>query len=295
MWLYNFIFILVRILLKAKNPVGIKDIWCRNSLKFNNIVFGKSDIDFTILLNRNMYYEKSQRQFLKLKNFFPILGEVNVYSLTDLENLAGFFNFDELARDPMLLASFPLLGAPVTQTTKLVFLLKMMRADKLNLTHHFKMRKKKWDFHFSQLGLGESPNNLKQMLERLEAEFGVPLKYLEMNLSLHTYIPLSDYGDSQYLKLFPVDWLYHSLLNLKFEQHLHCIEELSTADSELLLAQLAWELMGLTGQYRNIKEQTQFCNHLDNMLIVLGHLRHDQAPALAARLQNLKVHYLQTY
>lgn len=288
MWPYKIIFHLTEIILKANNTIGISEIWYRNSLKFNNIVFGKSDIDFTILLRSDAYYKKTQSQFRFLKKIFPILGEVNTYAPADLENLQGFFNYFELERDPELRDRFPKLSGAKNTASALVFILKMMRADKKNLAQSFSSRKKKWIFHFKQIGIQEFPENLGEFLNILTEHFNIPLSYLKLNLSVEPYIPLKDYADPQFLVYYPVDWLYHNLLNLKFNNNLSMLNSLPVEGQELLISQLSWELMGLTAQYRNIMNQKQFGEHIDNMIVVLNHLEHFRSHELSDRLVNLK-------
>lgn len=291
MWLYKTIFYLSSILIKAKNTNAIKNIWYRNSLKFNNIVFGKSDIDYTIHLLANNDFKKIQAYFKKLKRIFPVMGEINAYADEDLINLEGYFNPYELARDPELTNVHPNLASAESKEAKIVFLIKMMRADRRNLTTKFNSRKKKWNFHFMQLGLGPLPDSLKEMLFAIENKFNIPKKYLMLNLSNENYIPMTDYNDPQFLIYFPVDWLYHTLLNLEFEKNLSIVRQLNFSEQSILIYQFSWELMGLTGQYRSIESREQFLNHVQNMVSVLTEMATSEANECAKRLAVLSKNY----
>ena len=74
-------------------------VWCRNSLKFNKISPGASDIDLTALysgIDRKNPFELFNLKHSLLKKIFPILGEVNFYSYQDLKKIKKSANFFEL-------------------------------------------------------------------------------------------------------------------------------------------------------------------------------------------------------
>lgn len=82
----------------------VRGVYIRRGLAKDDIVFGRSDIDLTILIDqlddsseeRQLVYELS-KVYRKFRKWFPILGEVEVYNLSDLVRWYSYRNYRYIA------------------------------------------------------------------------------------------------------------------------------------------------------------------------------------------------------
>ena len=125
------------------------NIWYRNSLYFNNITPGLSDIDLDLFFSQrtSLKTQKSLLQrFLILKHFIPLLSEVNIYAEDTINFIDDCINPLELQRDPQLIKIGNISPGISSKEEKLTYIIKMLYADRKNLILHPNLRKKNGTF-----------------------------------------------------------------------------------------------------------------------------------------------------
>lgn len=78
----------------------VRGVYIRRGLAKDDIVFGRSDIDLTMLIDqlddpseeRQLVYELS-KVYRKFRKWFPVLGEVEVYNLSDMVRWYSYRNY----------------------------------------------------------------------------------------------------------------------------------------------------------------------------------------------------------
>lgn len=157
LWPYTFAYLDFS---KKLNLVGNVQSWYRNSCKRKNIVFGISDLDITILINKNSYDNiNACRALLSIyKKKYPFWGEVNFYLQDELLFFNSSLNYYEKKRDPELAKFLPSNIFLNLKVEKIVFLLRMLYSDRKKLLTSAYCRQKKWNVHFKDLNLPCSKN-----------------------------------------------------------------------------------------------------------------------------------------
>lgn len=118
----------------------------RNSLFLRRIEPVLSDLDVTVIAPSSNL-KQAHQLFLETKRTLPFLGELNLYSHEGLSSALESINPCERARDPLL----PPTHQP-TLAEKLVFVSRMLEADKENLVRIPQARQQKWQGHLRDLG-----------------------------------------------------------------------------------------------------------------------------------------------
>ncbi len=246
-------------------------IWCRNSYKQNYWKFLLSDIDITIYAHKkisNKQLRTLANRYFIIKKFIPILGELNLYSKDTLSFFWPIANPYEISRDPSLKKISPDLFKDTEH--KIVFLLRMLESDYLNLVLNFKHRKDKWQKHFQSVEISSSPSSLNDIIKNIQSLMDTEIRlanfYQEFGLLRIKKFPFHEmdhyYKNTIYKKEF---WLLCPQLavglsthNNNLYQDLLWIQSLRPSFQKLILRNIQWELWGLLTQYH----QTNSSNHL---------------------------------
>ncbi len=287
---------------------GQARIWARNSYALKRLNPGISDIDVTFLFKApysNKEIKRKISHFQKWRKYFPLWGELNSYKEDELKVFAPYFNPYERQRDLKLQENLKYKFDNPSLENKFVYILRMLKADAHNLKKHPELRKKKWIYHFQQVGI---PYSI-QLLEPIISELILPLN-LSLNVQIFKdfltvdenseqevdqfYLPLSSNERASFILIFPLRWLVVSLRNHQFDQDLTLVKAFNTNEQKLLLEHLRWELMGIYSQYHQMALDGDLSKHIANIKRVLENLSHEEASQLKQAYQELD-HFIKTY
>lgn len=251
------------------------EIGFRNSFVFGGLIPGLSDLDLTASFEACPTAKQIQElcsSFRSLRLFFPRFGEINLYSRRDREWIKRFGNPYELDRCPNLGRGEILDEA--TSSQKLVFVCRMLEADRNNLIDRFSWRKKKWSRHFKRLGFSfEKVNCLESLLNRLDNELFGQFDSIAIKKFLTNYLyengaePEQQIQSGKHLREFAI--LYpHRWIRVKpdFNADVAAVFSISGA-KELIWEQLRWEIMGLFSQYRFLEIEWME-KHLEDLFLL---------------------------
>ena len=261
-------------------------VWPRNS--FLTFAFRplKSDLDLTVWLEAQPSSKTiaQLRWLLKInKVLFPILGESNVYIRPFAGFMAGLVNRYELARDPELermlkedltkkaASSKALKRVTTKRAEKCVFLLRMLEADLQNLRTAPKRRKQKWRMHLTSVGVksdknssivaGENP--IRKILETAFHFFEDSEFEKRATDMVESYLQARSEGvpdhkvtvTPELLAIFPQRFCF-----------LEVSKKLSgQALKEIFMAQVAWEIWGIMGQFPLLRQPKAVLVHLTSL------------------------------
>ena len=132
----------------------VKDLWYRNSFYFGYWKFLKSDIDITVVFekaNQRLISEITHTHSI-FRRYFPVIGELIIYSEDLKQPLLSCVNTYELRRDPHLIEKYNLEKSP-NHYEKIIFLHKFLVAnwskDYIDI-----QRPEKIDYFMEQIELG---------------------------------------------------------------------------------------------------------------------------------------------
>ncbi len=246
--------------LTAVRALTSAEVWPRNSYLTKAFRPGMSDLDLTLWFNEEpdpLEVELLARRLNAMKLGLPFLGEIQVYVGAWVERFAPCANRYELMRDPRThrrLHASPLVPADVEKT---VFILRMLDADSKNLLRRPRAREAKWKGHFKSTGLSWNA-----------AEFGDDPLALILNRILE---PAAAAAAKHYLRerhskpeheFAANPWLF-ALFPHRF-CHAHGKPE-SLALPEITLAQIAWEIWGLSSQVVLSQNPASIREHLEKL------------------------------
>ncbi|MFA7613372.1 MAG: hypothetical protein WCY48_03980 [Candidatus Caldatribacteriota bacterium] len=291
--LANFIVVTMASLLQLK-------CWARNSYYFKNIVPGLSDIDFTLFIPSSSP-ESTLQLFLTsykdLKKIIPILGEVNIYKEKELPLIEKLINSYELKRDPLLTQNY-LRSKKADDLEKIVYMLRMIESDFKSITQRSHLRRKKWTFHFKEIGLTPPENfdlrSIINSLDTLTQEF-ILSSQLETILSKmakgHISLIYDEATTIEQMKpiilLYPHRWLVYSNGLNQTEHYLEQIE-FNTSEENLILSHIRWELFGLITQRHNLSKESNLSNYLEMIIKFLDKIKGPHQESREALIQMVK-------
>ncbi len=264
-------------------------LWPRNSYLTAAFTPFLSDLDMTLLLPREP--ERDQIAAIKselrsARRLFPFLGETNVYVESQAAALREAANSFELSRDPRLSEKLPSSttdsSIPELRPQAAAFLLRMLEADLDNLVSVPGARRRKWEVHFAEIAkrvpfdppawiqVCENPFGALCRAALSLLDFPVSQLFKEAAESLTAYFDSQSVGVPLHERPMNV-WVRAAL------PHRACFEAFALpAISEdwirLCRAQVAWEVWGLSSQYRLA----------DDHQGIAGHLRRLRANAVAS-------------
>ena len=272
---YSFVYKAIRLILSRP---GIT-IWARNSFQAQNYLPGISDIDLTILFDCS--YSDAQfilKKYARLKMFFPILGESNVYWQKAITQFLPASNFFELSRDPILAQQYIKRTISTEQVTvqAFVFLLRQLDADYEKLSINAHVRQHKW----------------KNLLHLISAQFpalGCSNEQIDVNFLIdlmNRFVPSAPKDDLHSLfnknqspqtlifcALAPQRWAIHAIKTSFFKTVPLQLPSLDEMLQAVCLEQIAWEIWGLFGQFCNINDTQSISKHMKHMQYILSQLK----------------------
>lgn len=232
--IYYSCYLLYKMTVKISHP-EVKYLWYRNSFYFDYWKFLRSDIDITIVFTRATKHiiEEISYTHNKFRRYFPIIGEMVIFSEDHKETLLSCVNTFELQRDPFLMEKY---GIERTgdHYEKIIFLHKFLVSNwhKKNIETK---RPEKIQYFSEQLGL-EPRTMLIELIDDLSSLLGVEQAEFKKN-----YIAQLDFIGIHYEFSFPniiYCLFYNNLCYMKPET------PLSISEIKVLEKNLLWELWG---------------------------------------------------
>lgn len=274
-------------------------VWYRNSLLFNKLSFGISDIDISAMPIKKFSAKQTKRfrvRYFFAKKILKLIGELNFFDLEKSKKLAAWANPFELDRDPKLLAA---LGEarPKSEATQIVFFLRMILSDRKNLFIRPQKRLEKWLFHFDQLGLDTATLkrdhfSYKRLVNTFYDQIGVTEKsekfklfgkLLSQDVKISTLYMNKMWRDLMFMYM-PQEWIKFAIVDGKYIEDIRSVlakDCFSKLDWEIFAEQLNWEVWGLCSQYQMSLSKIGVVEHLANLehvlkLLDLPHLEHSK-------------------
>lgn len=301
---------------KTFNKRPNRMIWYRNSMAFDDLVFGHSDIDLTCYSEEPLNFEEGKsllRSLKRLRVIFPHLGEMALYDKSSLECFIDLANPIELSRDPQLVQTIE--GYKGLHTVenhhRHVFALNWLRNDFHKWHKNFSSRRKKIARFFKLLNLKKAPeevSNPQQLVQVLHEECWTELKNDEnfavlieevLKLNLHGLnarekeLSLNQFYKEKvklrvhFMLCFPQLWLGPALVHNNLTADLKEFSSASGSLKAIFREQIRWEVWGLYGQYMREGGNLNFYIHLDELVKVISSLPGDWSQELKG-LQSMK-------
>lgn len=256
--------------------------WTRNSYVTGNLVYGLSDIDFTLYL-RDLDFPCDEGPYLKryenLKRFFPFLGEINIYKQSQEELIAKLINPLELERDPTLAQREILRIDPTykTDVDRFTYLFRMFLSDKENILLTPGARIAKWKRHFKAIDIDvsklSSDNLYSSIIEAL-----INLSHESFRQTLEDFMSLPNSINNRLLisnliTFAPQLWHFSFRGVSEVQAVVYQISESSFRDQNYFFSQLKWELFGLITQLPMIEDKFfQYHYHLPYLIKLLENM-----------------------
>lgn len=260
--------------------------WTRNSFQSKQLVYGLSDIDFTLFLN-DQDFQIDEGSFLKrfslLKKVFPFLGEINIYKQSQLGLISPLINHYELERDPLLRLKLPeikplTLSPHQAQAEAFSYLFRMFLSDQKSLTLRPQLRFNKWRRHFLAVGADfpeTRPHELKELILDKITELSEPsLKNAMRDLLALPRIINNSLLSSKLMIYAPQLWHQYFRGQSEIYSTVTMINEASFREQTFFFTQLGWELAGLLTQLPTLADKFfQYHYHLPYLLRLLEETR----------------------
>lgn len=271
-------------------------VWYRNSYVTGNYVFGVSDLDISIMMDRLNPDQiiKITSELKKLKRVFPFVGEINFFIRDHVVDLSPSLNLYEKKRDPII-NSLMMDYAPFGQDVeKAVFLLRMLEADKKNLLEIPLARQKKWRNHFQELNLS-FPRFIDKnfIIKTIMALIAPESNDKEINEAINfLFCPLSE-DEHVLFENKPAFWKFlypnrHFWSDDLSSENLNMVKNSSLR--WICLRQIDWEIWGLNTQLAlNMHSDDNIKDHIKKLHKVALALAYDycMAPRIDKLFHNL--------
>lgn len=253
--IYYSFYLFYKTIVKMSHP-EIKDIWYRNSFYFGYWKFLRSDIDITIV------FEKSKKQLIKeisythsvFRRFFPVIGELLIFSENLKQPLLECVNTYELARDPFLVEKYVMVKKP-DHYEKIIFLHKFLVSNwsKKNIDQK---RPEKIAYYMEQIELGP----VKPFMNLVD-DLAVLLGVDQSEFKKHYIKQMEREESPQAIDFPPVIYalFYNQLCYLKMDGPLNINER------NILEKTVLWELWGCYS-YQGSAEFTNLQDHLKRLI-----------------------------
>ena len=255
----------------------------RSSLVTGRVNFGSSDIDLNLWTEAPFEPIQFQKTESKIKQYIPVMGEVNVLSEQSVKSMLKFINPYLLEKDPILVNKLNLLLREGTRAEKTCYILHCLKFNRLQLETSQTSNVNKWNYYFSQIGMA-SPKDLsvqqvccclENLVNGLDFEYlqSIPLK---SDSQINEFY-LSGEVRTEMMCLTPVIWLGAANLYQSIEIDLIM---LSKHEDKLYLfvEGLKWELWGIYTQ-RFFQPRHDVLTHLHkikNVFDILSQTSHNE-------------------
>jgi hypothetical protein len=275
-------------------------IWYRNSLAYDDIVFGHSDVDLTYYSENSLSFAEAleaQAILKRLKILFPHLGELALYDQEKLENFSLVANPIELARDPKLLQKIKTSSGDheVTTAQKQVFALNWFKNDFHKWKENFESRSRKINRFVKLLQIESDvrpPSNEYELLnilhqtcwqkisdehfkELISKIMSLPLHSDEKEKALNNFYATNAHLRSLFMACFPQLWIGPSLVHGGRDEDVASYSSLPTDLKNIFKEQIHWEVWGLFGQWMREGGNLNFYVHIDVFLKLLDDIPGD--------------------
>jgi hypothetical protein len=217
---------------------------------------------------------------LKIRNFYPLLGEINSYYETELDETLVNVNSFELNRDKFLLERINYVEK-LTRIEAAVFLFRQLEKDIKNFIVRPRKRVRKWRYHFRQIQASLPDSELPYLpdLKQVNIVDSIistivflcgPNSAVVVNAltdKLHMYFEFLA-KDIDFSKLGPLlardPWLFvfciHRTAYLEVSPF-----TLNEVQRSILSLQIKWELWGLKTQVVDNHSAHEFVKHTQNL------------------------------
>jgi hypothetical protein len=270
---YQIVFFILTIYLSGKYS-----LWIRNSLKSKNICFGISDIDLSLYVPEKSLSEIKNivQKYRFIKKVFPIIGELNIYKETNVKLQSSLSNAYEMSRDPQMSGHKEFSSNRKTNSSKTVFLMKMLCSDLYGLQNYPYARRRKWLSHARHCNfeINQDVFNFEELLKNILSNLDLNEQQREIAERVllskkngedlnSVFLEIED--KKTLIALFTIEWVGASSANDKFYEELMWLEFLNENEKDILRENLKWEIFGIYGQYNQITELDILKKHLENL------------------------------
>lgn len=255
---YRIPFLLLKKNLSRKKIKG--DLWLRNSVYFDEMIFPLSDIDLTFFVEGE---EKGSRFHLahsaarQVQFICPHLGELACFDSSGLKYMAPLANAYELKRDPTLFEKVSALGISVDDKSKgsdITFILRWIESDAHQLRESFQRRKRKIE-RFSKLLDFDASEALclEELIDDLliKRQNSIVLNPKEVSFIRSYFLQALDGHrlNDEELRLLSI-FFPHRWVGLPIEMKTRSFNLVTPSKDEknICLSQLRWEVWGLYSQ-----------------------------------------------
>lgn len=252
-------------------------IWSRNGHAMKTLTPGVSDLDITIYTGLNSFSDLNeiQTRYMGVKRILPFLGEINWIDKFHAPFFSNFCNPHEADRD-IILRDLTGYKRDSQGALKACFFLRCLASDTYGIRENFKTRKKKWQKHMKDLGIGtssviNSTSDLfrcadEELVKKLIGQSSTPFLRMFYNQK-HGDINAWNrfYGNVEvkdFMLFAPNYWIGASLHHGKYESDVELLNNFNEAEFSLLRAQLEWEIWGLFTQYKLVEDKENLIQHL---------------------------------
>ena len=290
-YLYYPSYLVFALLCRMSFGKELNKTYLRNSFYLNYFTFGLSDYDFGIILHRRVNTSKWNKffnRFKKIKRIFPFWSEINVYVLDELNLIAPFINPTEAMRDPFLVEK---ISKESSTEERFAFIIRCLFVNLKNW-HFESKKKKKWKTYFElcQLEINHSPeidfilSKSMSSFYKTEIQSNFP-RFIKSFFELFEKSKdiLWEPSTPEVKVLLPQFYLWFE----REEGSEDFLKNLNPSDKNLLIAQLKWEVWGLTTQLYHFQNNPSFKIHLNrikNVFIILD-LSQDEVDSLSSILR----------
>lgn len=252
--IYYSCYYIYKIAVKISHP-EVKYVWYRNSLCFDYWKFLKSDIDVTIVFERatKRLIEEISYTHSQFRRFFPIIGEMVIFSEDHKQTILNCANTYELQRDPFLVEKYSI-ERKGDYYEKIVFLHKFLVANWSKKDINTK-RSEKINYYSQQLDLGKK-GKLSDLIDDLSSLIGADQVQFKED-----YIKQLEFDSIHYTFDFPniiYCLFYNKLCYMKPKT------ELSIVEKKILEKAALWELWGCYS-YQSLTPSIELQKHFKKL------------------------------
>lgn len=228
-------------------------VWIRNSYYFKAHHPLASDIDLTFIGDM----KTAQNLFHKTKKN-KLLGELNFYPETIVDDLIQLINPFELSRDPILEKKYPIKER--TEIQRQVFLTRHIIGDSFWLKRNPIIREKKWDYLLNLTKDNLTSLSLENLLALTNHTEAINFYLNSENQNL-----FSSLKSSPYRFLFPHKHIWED------SDHTSLLQ-LTVEEKDFLIEQVKWEFWGIGTQLHwiDLPISIEFLERLKKTVIHIG-------------------------
>lgn len=239
-------------------------VWSRNSFPLGYSVPPISDLDMTIVYDKRINsLDEVRIKIKKLKFWVPLVREVNVYELSDIDFIKNIMNSFELKRDDCLKIKFDL-DVMECESEAFTFIWKSFSTDLEGLNKRIWSRERRWRFILKSIGFKSSRGISLNLIQSVIVEYSkgtISNDYIEAFSKKKTTDSQDVWSEVWFIR--PVEYLIYSF-NTFGEIRLP-VDVLSDFQQKVLINCFEWEVWGLYTQIYNTSSLSSFKDHIKNL------------------------------